>query len=92
MKQNKNKPTKSINEEKVINEFLTKLVTKILSSKTDKIANSVFTDDRLTAIFKQYYKDTQEFKKELKKLGVTSTNDLKKAMNSNPRIPNYKSF
>ena len=40
----------------------------------------------LTAVFEKYEKDTIEFKAELKRLGLTSTEDLKNAINKDPRL------
>ena len=46
----------------------------------------VSVDPRLTAVFEKYEKDTIAFKAELKRLGLTSREDLKNAINKNPRL------
>jgi hypothetical protein len=39
--------------------------------------------------FDKYIEDTKEFKARLKRLGLTSREDLKNAINNNPNLPPF---
>lgn len=84
----KNKITKKepLNEEQILNEFIGKLATAIFNSKAKKLSKKAFSDPRLTKLFNKYVEDTKDFKEELKSIGLTSSADLKKALESNPKL------
>jgi len=82
-KTNKKQP---LNEEQIINEFFGKLVTAIFNNKANKLSKKAFSDPRLTNLFDKYVEDTKKFKEELKRIGYTSREDLKTAINKNPRL------
>ena len=53
------------------------------------LGKSFFGDPRLKSALDNYIKDTNEFKKELKRLGYGNTNDLKKALKAQGKeLPN----
>lgn len=82
-KTNKKQP---LNEEQIINEFFGKLVTAIFNNKAKKLSKKAFSDPRLTKVFDKYVEDTKKFKDELKRLGLTSREDLKTAINKDPNL------
>ena len=62
------------------------LAKSIFNMKAKALSKKALSDPRLTAVFEKYQKDTIEFKAELKRLGLTSREDLKNAINKNPRL------
>lgn len=81
-----------LNEEHLINEFFGKLVTAIFKNKANKLSKKAFSDPRLTKVFDKYVEDTKKFKEELKRLGLTSREDLKNAINKNPRLKPFVDY
>ena len=66
--------------------MITWLAKKVFQIKADALTQKAFADPRLTAVFEKYEEDTKKFKQELKDLGYTSQEDLKNAINKNPRL------
>ena len=62
------------------------LAKRIFNTKAKALGKKASSDPRLTAVFEKYEKDTIEFKAELKRLGLTSTEDLKNAINKDPNL------
>ena len=90
----KNKITKKepLNEEQILHEFFGKLVTKIFNSKALKVGKKMFKDPRMVKAFDDYVEDTKKFKQELKRLGLTSRQDLIDATKNDPNLKTYKDF
>tara|TARA_B100001057_G_C22753720_1_gene912815 strand:+ start:510 stop:782 length:273 start_codon:yes stop_codon:yes gene_type:complete len=80
MKNEKENSKEVLSENKIIAEFIGSLVNSIFKGKAKKLGKSFFGDPRLKSALDNYIKDTNEFKKELKRLGLGNTNDLKKAL------------
>ena len=72
--------------------MITWLAKSIFNSKAKALAKKASVDPRLTAVFEKYERDTIEFKKELKDLGYSSREDLKNAINKNPRLKPFVDF
>ena len=66
--------------------MITWLAKSIFNSKAKALGKKASGDPRLTAVFEKYEEDTKQFKQELKDLGYTSTEDLKNAINKDPRL------
>lgn len=81
-----------LNEEQLINEFIGKLATAIFNNKAKKLSKKAFSDPRLTKVFDKYVEDTKKFKAELKRLGLTSTTDLKNAINKDPNLKPFVDY
>jgi len=86
MKNKKTIKKQPLNEEQIINEFIGKLATAIFNNKAKKLSKNAFEDPRLANLFDKYVEDTKKFKEELKRLGYSSREDLKNAINKNPRL------
>jgi len=86
MKTNNKSKKQNLTEEQQLNEFFGKLVTAIFKNKAGKIAKGVFSDPRLGSAFDKYVEDTKQFKNKLKRLGLTSREDLKNAINNDPNL------
>ena len=56
------------------------MVTGIFNMKAKALGKKAFGDSRLKSALDNYIKETNEFKKELKRLGLGNTEDLKKAL------------
>jgi len=69
-----------------------KLVAAIFNTKAYNLSRSAFEDPRMTNLFDKYFEDTKKFKKELKDIGYSSKEDLKKALAKDPRVKNYIEF
>jgi len=80
MKNKKTIKKQPLNEEQIINEFIGKLATAIFNNKAKKLSKNAFSDPRLANLFDKYVEDTKKFKQELKDLGLSSKEDLKKAL------------
>ena len=72
--------------------MITWLAKKVFQIKADALTQKAFADPRLTAVFDKYEEDTKKFKQELKDLGLTSTEDLKNAINKNPRLKPFVEY
>ena len=81
-----------LNGEQLINEFIGKLATAIFNNKAKKLSKKAFSDPRLTKVFDKYVEDTKKFKAELKRLGLTSTTDLKNAINKDPNLKPFVDY
>ena len=92
MEKNKNTNKSSLNEEHLINEFIGKLATAIFNNKAKKLSKKAFSDPRLTKVFDKYVQDTKKFKEELKSLGYSSREDLKNAINKNPKLKPFVDY
>jgi hypothetical protein len=62
------------------------LATKVFKTQATKLGTAAFADPRLKTAFEDYIKDTKEFKAKLKRIGVSSPADLKKAIERCPNI------
>jgi hypothetical protein len=80
------KKKQQLDEQEQLNEFLGALVKAVFKSKATKLGAAAFADPRLKNAFEDYIKDTKEFKDKLKRIGVTSSADLKKAIEKSPNI------
>ena len=92
MKNKKTIKKQPLNEEQIINEFIGKLATAIFNNKAKKLSKNAFSDPRLANLFDKYVEDTKKFKEELKRLGLTSREDLKNAINNNPRLEPFVDY
>jgi len=72
--------------------MITWLAKKVFQMKADALTRKAFADPRLTAVFAKYEEDTKKFKQELKDLGLSSTEDLKIAINKNPRLKPFVDY
>ena len=72
--------------------MITWLAKSIFNSKAKALAKKASGDPRLTAVFEKYEKDTIEFKAELKRLGLSSREDLKNAINKDPRLKPFVDY
>jgi hypothetical protein len=87
------KKKKQLTENEIIKEFIGSLVNAIFKGKVKKAGSSAFYNDpRLRGALQTYIDDTEKFRKELKKMGLGSKEDLKKALASDPNVKNYRSF
>lgn len=73
-------------QEQQLNEFLGSLVKAIFKTKAAALGKSAFADPRLHKAFQDYIDDTNAFKAKLKKRGVTSPSDLRKAFEKDPNL------
>lgn len=76
-------------QEQQLNEFIGGLVNAIFKGKARKIAKGKLEDPRLANSLQQYINDTEKFRQELKRIGYSSTEDLKKALANDPRVKDY---
>ena len=72
--------------------MITWMAKKVFQMKADALTRKAFADPRLTAVFDKYEEDTIEFKAELKRLGLTSTEDLKNAINKDPNLKPFVDY
>ena len=79
-----------LNEEQLLHEFFGKLVTKIFNSKARKVGKKMFKDPRMVKVFDDYIENTKKFKDELKRLGLTSKQDLIDATKKDPNLDTFK--
>ena len=80
------KKKQQLDEQEQLNEFLGALVKAVFKSKATKLGAAAFADPRLKDAFEDYIKDTKEFKAKLKRIGVSSTADLKTAIKKSSNI------
>ena len=93
MNNKKTNNKKVLTETQIISEFIGNLVNAIFKGKSKDLVNAFHSDPKLKKSFQKYIDDTNEFRKELKRLGYTSTEDLKKAIEKNPNLPiKFKSY
>ncbi len=80
------KKKEQLNEQELLTEFIGGLVKAVFNTKAKAIGLAAFSDPRLRSAFEDYIEDTKEFKAELKRRGITSTADLKKALKNDPNV------
>ena len=73
-------------DEQQLNEFLGSLVKAVFKSKATAVGKTAFADPLLHKAFQDYIDDTKTFKAKLKKRGVTSPSDLRKAFEKDPNL------
>jgi len=76
-------------QEQQLNEFIGGIVNAIFKGKARKIAKSKLEDPRLANSLQKYIDNTEKFRQELKSIGLSSKEDLKKALAKDPRVKNY---
>ena len=72
--------------------MISKLVTGISNIKATALAAKFYANPQFKKSLQKYIDDTNEFRKELKRLGYGNTEDLKKALADNPNLPNWKNY
>jgi hypothetical protein len=77
---------RQLNEEQIINEFIGKIASYMFMNKANKLVNATKKNSELHKAIEKYHKDNLEFKKKLKRIGVTSPEDLVKAVNKDPNV------
>ncbi len=66
------------------------LAKSIFNLKAKAVGKKMFKDPRMIKIFDDYIEDQKKFKEELKRLGLTSREDLKNACNKSPNLTPLK--
>ena len=79
-------------QEQQLNEFIGGIVNAIFNGKARKIAKSKLEDPRLANSLQKYIDNTEKFRQELKSIGYSSKEDLKKALAKNPKVKDYIEF
>ena len=79
-------------QEQQLNEFIGGIVNAIFSGKARKIAKSKLEDPRLANSLQKYIDNTEKFRQELKSIGLSSKEDLKKALSKDSRVKDYIEF
>ena len=69
-----------------------KLVTEIFKWKANKLVEGFYSNSRLKKSLQKYIDDTNEFRKELKRLGYGNQEDLKKALADDPNLPDWENY
>ena len=64
----------------------------IFNLSAKKLVKGFYSNPRLKKSLQKYIDDTNEFKKELKRLGYGNQEDLKKALADNPDLPDWKNY
>ena len=62
------------------------LAKKVFEMQAKSLVKGLSENSQLIQAFEKYKKDSEAFQTRLKKLGVTSSEDLVKAVNDNPNI------
>ncbi len=68
------------------------LAKSIFNSKAKAVGKKMFKDPRMIGIFDTYIEDQKKFKAELKRLGLTSRQDLIEATKKDPHLDTLKDF
>ena len=68
------------------------LVAGIFKMRTKSIVHRTLENPGLKNSFQKYIDNTEKFRQELKDIGYTSKEDLKKALAKNPRVKDYVEF
>ena len=68
------------------------LVTGIFKMRTKSIVHRTLEDPRLANSLQKYIDNTEKFRQELRDIGLSSKEDLKKALAKNPRVKDYIEF
>ena len=72
--------------------MISKLVTGVFKIRATALAAKFYANPQFKKSLQKYIDDTNEFRKELKRLGYGNTEDLKKALADNPNLPNWKNY
>ena len=64
--------------------MITWMAKKVFEIQADSLTNKFCSDP--TNLFDKYVEDTKKFKEELKRLGLSSREDLKNAINKDPNL------
>jgi hypothetical protein len=70
--------------------MITWLAKSIFNLKAKALGKKMFKDPRMIKIFDNYIEDQKKFKAELKRLGLTSRQDLIEATKNDPNLDTYK--
>ena len=81
---------KQISEEQQLNEFVGKIASAMFTKKADKIVKATQNNPKIHRALSQYKKDLEDFRARMKKLGVSSSEDLIAAVNKDPNVPNIE--
>ena len=81
---------KQISEEQQLNEFIGKIAAEMFTKKADKIVKATKNNPKIYNALSQYKKDLEDFRARMKKLGVSSSEDLIAAVNKDPNVPNIE--
>tara|TARA_B100001093_G_C26691843_1_gene955188 strand:- start:230 stop:508 length:279 start_codon:yes stop_codon:yes gene_type:complete len=92
MENKKTNDKEVLTETQIISEFIGSLVNAIFKGKANKLAKGFYSNPKLKKSLQKYIDDTNEFRKELKRLGLGNQEDLKKALADNPNLPNWKNY
>ena len=65
------------------------LVAGIFKMRTKSIVHRTLEDPGLKNSFQKYIDNTEKFRQELKDIGLSSKEDLKKALAKDPRVKDY---
>ena len=77
---------KQLNEEQLLNEFIGKIASYFFMKKAGKLVDATKNNPRLHGALSQYKQDTEDFRKKMKNLGISSGDDLVAAVNDNPAL------
>ena len=66
------------------------LAKSIFNMKAHAVGKKMFKDKRMVKVFDDYIEDTKKFKEELKRLGLTSRQDLIEATKNDPNLKTLK--
>lgn len=80
MENKKTNKKEVLTEAQIITEFIGTLVNAIFKGRAKKLVKKFYGDPRLKKALETYVDDTNEFRKELKRLGYANTDDLKQAL------------
>lgn len=81
---------KQISEEQQLNEFVGKIASAMFTKKANKIVKATQNNPKIHRALSQYKKDLEDFRARMKKLGVSSSEDLIAAVNKNPKLSNIE--
>lgn len=70
--------------------MITWLAKSIFNLKAKAVGKKMFKDPRMIKIFDTYIEDQKKFKEELKRLGLTSREDLIEATKKDPNLDTCK--
>ena len=66
--------------------MITWMAKKVFEMQAKSLVKGLSENSQLVQAFEKYKKDSEAFQTRLKKLGLTSSEDLVKAVNDNPNI------
>lgn len=81
---------KHLTEEQQLNEFVGKIAAAMFTKKAEKIVKATKNNPKIYNALSQYKKDLEDFRARMKKLGVSSSEDLIAAVNKDPNIQNIE--